>query len=85
MRDLPARGRVGAELARRDAEGLAVVEFVAFSQATLAAFPVVDVVAHAVHARHGRVTGSPAGLDELTGHLAFGPPAGLALPTQPGA
>jgi hypothetical protein len=45
----------------------------------------VDVVAHAVHAGHGCVAGGPAGLDELAGHLAFGPGPGLALLAQPGA
>ena len=76
---------VWAELAGRDAEGLAVVELVAFGEAALAAFPAVDVVAHVVDAGHGGVADRAAGLDELAGHLAFGPAPGLALLAQPPA
>src|SRR5712691_2744036 len=70
---------VCAELGRRDAEGAAVVEFVPFGEAALAAFPAVDVVRHAVDAGQGCVAGGPAGLNELTGHLASGPSPSLAL------
>ncbi len=83
MRDLLMRGRVCAELVWPDAEGAAIVEFIALGEAALTAFPAVDVVAHAVHTGHGRVVGGPAGLDELTGHLAPAPAAGLALLAQP--
>jgi hypothetical protein len=74
-----------AELGRRDAEGGAVVQFVPFGEAALAAFPAVDVVRHAVDAGQGGVAGGPAGLNELTSHLASGPSPGLALLAQPGA
>jgi hypothetical protein len=73
----------GAEAAGRDGEDLAVAELVAFGQAVRAAFPAVEVVAHAVHAGHGLVASGLAGLDELTGHLGPGPAADLALLTQP--
>ena len=71
--------RPGTELGGRDAEGLAVVELVALSKSALAAFPLADVVAHAVDAGQGVVARGAAGLDELAGHLPPAPAAGLAL------
>jgi hypothetical protein len=68
-----------AELARQDAQGMAVVELVALGQTALAAFPAVDVVQHAAGAGDGGVAAVAPGLDEAAGHLGLGPALGFAL------